>query len=133
LEISRLKAIPLFASVPDDQLEAIAPFVQEISVSEGHHLVDEGDYSHHFMAIEDGTADVLRGGERVATLGPGDFFGEVGVLGKERRTATVVATSPMRLITMTMWEMKRMEKRIPQAAAEIRKALEERAPVDEAG
>ncbi|HVS27997.1 MAG TPA: cyclic nucleotide-binding domain-containing protein [Solirubrobacteraceae bacterium] len=125
-----MKRIPLFASVPEDQLSAIAPFVQEVSVSEGHRIVNEGDYSHHFIAIEEGTADVMREDQVVATLGPGDFFGESGVVEKERRNASVVATSPMRLITMTTWELKRMDRRIPEAAAQIRKAIEERRPVD---
>jgi hypothetical protein len=60
------------------------------------------------MAIEDGTAEVKRGDDTVATLGPGDFFGEVGVLQNEMRNATIVAASAMRLITLTTWELKRM-------------------------
>jgi CRP-like cAMP-binding protein len=80
------------------------------------------------MAIEEGTAEVTRGGEHVADLGPGDFFGEIGLLERALRTATVTATSPMRLITLTGWDMKRMEKAIPDAVEEIRRVLEERRP-----
>ena len=80
MDANRLKSLPLFQSVSDADLEQIAPFVSEVSVSEGKHLVDEGDYAYTFMAIEEGTAEVRRGDEAVAQLGPGDFFGEVGLL-----------------------------------------------------
>jgi CRP-like cAMP-binding protein len=80
------------------------------------------------MAIEEGEAEVTRGGEHVANLGPGDFFGELGLLERVLRTATVTAKSQMRLITLTGWDMKRMEKAIPEAVDEIRRVLEERRP-----
>jgi CRP-like cAMP-binding protein len=86
----------------------IATFANETSVSEGDVLVREGDFSYELMAIEEGTAEVRRGADVVATLGPGDFFGEMGVLKNEMRTATIIATSSMRLITLTTWELKRM-------------------------
>lgn len=128
MDANRLKSLPLFESVSDDELESIAPFVSEVSVSEGKHLADEGDYAYTFMAIEEGTAAVRRGDESVAELGAGDFFGEVGLLDTERRTATVVATSPMRLITLDRWDMKRLEKTAPAAAERIRTAAAERLP-----
>jgi len=126
MDASRLKSIPLFASVSDQELGEIAPFAEEVSVGEGHQLVREGDFSWQFMAIEEGSAEVLRDGEHVADLGPGDFFGEIGLLEKDRRTATVTATSPMRLITLTGWDMKRMEKSMPEAVETIRQVLAER-------
>jgi CRP/FNR family transcriptional regulator, cyclic AMP receptor protein len=110
---SRLRSIQLFQEVPEDALREIATFADEVSVEEGRHLVDEGDFSYEFMAIEEGNAEVLRGGEHVADLGPGDFFGEIGLLERERRTATVVAKTPMRLITLTRWDLRRMEKSMP--------------------
>ena len=128
MDASRLKSLPLFQDVPDEELAQIAPFAEEVQVEEGTHLVDEGDFSYEFMAIEEGTAEVLRGGEHVADLGPGDFFGEIGLLEKDRRTATVVAKSGMRLITLTGWDMKRLEKAIPEAVERIRLVIEERRP-----
>ena len=128
MDANRLKSLPLFESVSDEDLERTAPFVSEVSVSEGKHLVDEGDYAYNFMAIEEGTAEVRRGDETVAELGPGDFFGEVGLLDTEKRTATVVATSPMRLITLDRWDMKRLEKSAPTAVEQIRAAAAERQP-----
>jgi CRP-like cAMP-binding protein len=108
MDKSRLKAIPLFANLDDHDLQVIATFANETSVSEGNVLVREGDFSYELMAIEEGQAEVRRGDEVVATLGPGDFFGEMGVLKNELRTATIVASTPMRLITLTTWELKRM-------------------------
>jgi CRP/FNR family cyclic AMP-dependent transcriptional regulator len=110
MDKARLKAIPLFANLDDHDLGVIATFANETSVSEGEVLVREGDFSYELMAIEEGTAEVRRGSETVATLGPGDFFGEMGVLKNEMRTATIVASSSMRLITLTTWEVKRMQK-----------------------
>jgi len=126
LDTNRLKALPLFESVPDSDLDKISPFMSEVSVSEGKPLVKEGDYAYEFMAIEEGTAEVLRGDETLAELGPGDFFGEMGLLGHDRRNATVVARSPMRLITLDQWDMKRLEKAVPSAAEKIKRAAEQR-------
>jgi CRP/FNR family transcriptional regulator, cyclic AMP receptor protein len=126
LEPSRLKSIPLFQTVSDEELAEIAPFAEEVSVEAGTQLVREGDFSYDFMAIEEGQAEVSRGDERIAELGPGDFFGEIGVLEKELRSASVVAKTDMRLIVLTGWDMKRMEKSMPQAVDRVREVLEQR-------
>ena len=126
MDPSRLKSIPLFTDIPDEQLREIATFADEVSVPEGKHLVDEGDYSYEFMAIEEGNAEVQRDGQHVADLGPGDFFGEMGLLEKDRRSATVIAKTPMRIITLTGWDLKRMEKTLPEAVAQIRSTMEQR-------
>jgi CRP/FNR family transcriptional regulator, cyclic AMP receptor protein len=128
LDPNRLKSIPLFQDVDDDEVAQIAPFAEEEQVEEGTYLVREGDFSYEFMAIEEGEAEVLRQGQHVADLGPGDFFGEIGLLEKDRRTATVVAKTPMRLITLTGWDMKRMEKTMPEAVDKVRAVIEERRP-----
>jgi len=130
MEVERLKTITLFAPIPDQELTEIAPFAEEREVEAGTVLVKEGQFSYEFMAIEDGQAEVTRGGEHVADLGPGDFFGEVGLLERVLRTATVTAKTDMLLITLTGWDMKRMEKAIPEAVEEIRRVLEERRPAD---
>jgi CRP-like cAMP-binding protein len=128
LDPQRLKSIPLFQEVDDEEVAQIAPFAEEEQVEEGTYLVREGDFSYEFMAIEEGEAEVLRDGEHVADLGPGDFFGEIGLLERDRRTATVVAKTPMRLVTLTGWDMKRMEKTMPEAVEKVRAVIEERRP-----
>ena len=126
MDASRLKSLPLFKDVPDEELAQIAGFAQEVNVEQGRELVREGDFSYEFMAIEDGEAEVTRDGQHVANLGPGDFFGEMGLLEKTLRNATVTAKSQMKLVTLTGWDMKRMERHIPEATERVRATLEER-------
>lgn len=125
MDKARLKAFPLFEGLDDHDLGVIATFAGETSVSEGDTLVREGDFSYELIAIEEGTAEVQKNGETVAGLGPGDYFGEVGLLGNQMRNATVVATSPMRLITLTPWEIKRM-KDMPGVMDRINQTIEQR-------
>jgi CRP/FNR family transcriptional regulator, cyclic AMP receptor protein len=130
LDAARLKSIALFEEVGDEELAEIAPFANEVSVEEGRELVREGDFSYEFMAIEEGEAEVSRSGEHVADLGPGDFFGEMGLLERTLRNATVTAKSPMRLVTLTGWDLRRVERAAPQAMERIRTVLEERRQAD---
>jgi CRP/FNR family transcriptional regulator, cyclic AMP receptor protein len=126
LDASQLKSIPLFEDVPDEELNQIAGFAQQVNVDAGRELVREGDFSYEFMAIDEGEAEVTRGGQHVADIGPGDFFGEMGLLEKTLRNATVTAKTPMRLVTLTGWDLKRMERHIPDAIERVRATLEER-------
>jgi CRP-like cAMP-binding protein len=126
LDATRLKSIPLFEEMGDEELAQIAPFAQEVSVEERKELVREGDYSYEFMVIEEGTAEVTRGGEHVGDLGAGDFFGEMGLLEKTLRNSTVTAKTPMRLITLTGWDLRRVQRTAPQAIERVRAVLEER-------
>ena len=128
MEPDRLKSIPLFQTVSDEDLSQIAPFADEVRVEAGKRLVREGDFSYEFFAIEEGEAEVTRGGEHVADLGPGDFFGEIGLLERDLRTASVEAKSDMLLVTLTGWDMKRMEKAMPEAVERVREVLETRRP-----
>jgi CRP/FNR family transcriptional regulator, cyclic AMP receptor protein len=128
VDAGRLKSIPLFEGVLDEELSQIAPFAQEISVEAGRELVREGDFSYEFMAIEEGQAEVTRGGEHLADLGPGDFFGEMGLLEKTLRNATVTARTDMQLVTLTGWDLKRIERTTPEAVERVRAVLEARRP-----
>jgi CRP-like cAMP-binding protein len=104
----RLKTIPLFSSLSEKALDTLSVFSSETSVSAGKRLVHEGDYSYDLIVIESGTADVIKGGEVIGSLGPGDVFGEIGMLSGGKRTADVVATSSMHLITLSKWDLKRI-------------------------
>jgi CRP-like cAMP-binding protein len=126
MDVALLDSIPAFSDLSDAERRSIATWAHEVSVSEGAIVVNEGDYSYEFFAIIDGAAEVLRGGEHVADLGPGDFFGEIGVVEREKRGATVRATSGMRLLTLTSWDLRRLEKDAPNATAAIRNVLEQR-------
>jgi CRP/FNR family cyclic AMP-dependent transcriptional regulator len=126
LDVSLLKTIPLFAEVPDEQLRKIAPFAETDEFAEGQVVVKEGGYSNHFFAIEEGTVKVERDGEHLADLGPGDIFGEQGLLEKQERGATVTATSRLRVIKIEHWELSRMRKTMPEVVEELRRKVEER-------
>jgi CRP-like cAMP-binding protein len=108
MDPDHLKTIPLFSSLSDKALDTVSVFASETSVSTGKRLVHEGDYSYDLIVIETGTADVIKGGEVIGSLGPGDVFGEMGMLSGGRRTADVIATSSMRLITLSKWDFKRI-------------------------
>lgn len=119
MDPENLRGVPLFAAMSDADLNRIATFANEDSCAEGATLVREGDFSNDMIAIESGTADVLRGGETVGSLGPGDVFGEIGVLGKQARTATIVATSPMRLVRLDSWNVKRLPAEVREQMAQL--------------
>jgi len=119
MDPENLRAVPLFASMEETDIRRIATFANEDSAPEGATLVREGDFSNDMVAIETGTADVLRGGEKVGSLTAGDVFGEIGVLGKENRTATIVATSPMRLIRLDSWNVKRLPPEVREQMARL--------------
>ena len=126
MDVSLLKTIPLFAEVPDEQLRKIAPFAETDEFAEGQVVVKEGGYSNHFFAIEEGTAKVERDGEKIGDLGPGDVFGEQGLLEKQERSATVTATSRLRVIKIEHWELSRMRKTMPEVVEELQRKVTER-------
>jgi CRP-like cAMP-binding protein len=95
-------------------------------VPEQKHLIDQGQFGYEFFVIEEGKAEVRRGDEVLAELGPGDFFGEIALLEEDRRTASVIAEEPMRAIVMTRRDFREMQDEMPSVAAKIRQAVEDR-------
>ncbi len=133
MDAQELAKIPLFSDLSEDDLAAVATYADEVTVSEGKNLVDEGGYAYELWAIIEGTAQVIVGGDVVAELGPGDFFGEAGVLEKQQRNATVVAKTRMRLVTLTGWDLRRMRKQLGPVMDKLEQAIEHRRqPVAEA-
>jgi CRP/FNR family transcriptional regulator, cyclic AMP receptor protein len=126
LDAATLKKIPLFAEVPDEVLGKIAPWTSVEEWPEGKVIVKEGGFSNHFYAIQEGTAKVERDGEHIADLGPGDVFGEQGLLERQERSATVTASSEVRLIKIEHWELSRMRQSMPEVVEELRRKVEER-------
>jgi CRP/FNR family cyclic AMP-dependent transcriptional regulator len=123
---NRLRDIPIFNHLSKSELQRLAGWLQAQSVPEGHQLVREGAFAHEFFLIEDGEAAVLQDGEHIAALGPGDFFGEIGLLETERRTASVVATTPMEVIVMFQPEFEQMKKELPTVADQVQAAIRAR-------
>jgi CRP/FNR family cyclic AMP-dependent transcriptional regulator len=126
VDVSQMKSIPLFRDVPDDALRKVATFAQLESHPEGTAVVKEGAYANDFYAIEDGTAKVERDGQQLAELGPGDVFGEQALLEGEQRSASVIATAPLRVIKIAHWELDKMKRDMPQVVDELNKQVQAR-------
>lgn len=126
MDVSQLNSIPLFQDVPDVALRKVATFAELESHPEGAAVVKEGGYANDFYAIEDGTAKVEREGQHLADLGPGDVFGEQALLEGEQRSATVTATSPMRVIKIAHWELDKMKRDMPEVVAELNRQVDAR-------
>jgi CRP/FNR family transcriptional regulator, cyclic AMP receptor protein len=126
MDAKRLAGVGFFSSLSKQELGKLAQWTDEVSVRAGDALATEGEFAHEFFVIEEGSAAVTQNGERIAELGPGEFFGEIGLLETERRTASVVATTPMQLIVMFQREFKQMEREMPAVADRIRSAIRAR-------
>lgn len=117
---------PLFSTLSPDELEPIAGVARELEAEAGSAMTTEGDFGHAVYAIESGTVEVLCSDQVVATLEAGDVFGEIAVLAGGRRSATVRATSPLRLIMLFSRDLWQIEKNHPDIAATLRASIEER-------
>ena len=108
---SDLRRLSVFAALPDQDLEQISTWFEVRSVEAGRRVISEGASGYSFFVIQEGTADVSQEGQVIRTLGPGDFFGELALLDSGRRTASVVATSPMKLATMFGGDFRQLQAR----------------------
>jgi len=122
MDPNRLTAIPIFSQLSPEEAHRLSAFATETSAAQGQILMKQGDYSTELIAIEEGSADVIQNGMKIASLKQGDLIGEMGLLSREPRNADVIATSPMRLLKLTHWEVRRMSAatldRIKQIIAE---------------
>jgi CRP/FNR family transcriptional regulator, cyclic AMP receptor protein len=123
MDPNRLTEIPIFSELSDEEARRLATFATETSAAEGQMLMKEGDYSVELIAIEEGTADVIQGGKKIASLKAGDLIGEMGLIERRPRNADVIATSPMRLLKLTHWEIRRMSE---DTVNRIKATIEER-------
>jgi CRP/FNR family cyclic AMP-dependent transcriptional regulator len=99
----QLGKVPLFSGLSQRELDAIVRAAKEVEHQPGHVIAREGDRGIGFFLVLEGEARVSRGGKGLAKLKPGDFFGEVSLLDRGPRTATVTATTPIRLLGVTAW------------------------------
>jgi CRP-like cAMP-binding protein len=123
MDPNRLKAIPIFSDLSEEEAHRLSAFATEQSIAEGQILMKQGDYSVELIAIEEGSADVIRDGTKIASLGKGDLIGEMGLFERRPRNADVIATSPMRAIKLTHWEIRRMSE---DTIDRIRQLIDER-------
>jgi CRP/FNR family transcriptional regulator, cyclic AMP receptor protein len=123
----RLQHLPLFSGLSRRERKRVAALVDEVEVDAGRELAHEGDLAYELFVIEEGTAAVTHDGERVAELGPGDFFGEIALHDDaRRRTKSVVAISPMRLAVLQGHDVRALERELPDVARQIQAAIDAR-------
>lgn len=131
MDSSRLGSVPLFQSLSKHDRDQVARWADEIDVPAGYHLLDQGRFAHEFFVVLDGTVEITRDSRHIRDLGPGDFFGEIALVEHQRRTATVVATTPVRAIVMHSRDFVAMESELPQVAEQVREAVRQRRPKDD--
>ena len=126
MESVQLADIPLLAELYEEDLVVLAERLHELEVPTGDYVIQQGDLSYKFYVILEGTAVVEREGEHLADLGPGDFFGEMGIVGHSRRNADVVATSPMRMVVLVGWDLRTLMDQFPRLRRRIQHAIVDR-------
>jgi CRP/FNR family transcriptional regulator, cyclic AMP receptor protein len=121
-----IRKVPLFARVSRADIKEIAKLADEIDLREGKEMTREGHPGREFFVLLEGTADVKRNSRKINTLGPGDFFGEIALVSREPRTATVIATSPIRALVITDRSFRRLLDDSPQVKDRVMEAMAER-------
>jgi CRP-like cAMP-binding protein len=128
MDASRLAAFPVFADLPAAELDVVAAAVREVDIDAGATATTLDDYGAAIYFVEQGEADVQsESGEASQALGPGDTFGEIAVLLTGERTATVVARTPMRLLSLSDQDFQRIRPRVPEFERSLRRLGVERA------
>jgi len=125
-KVELLRQVPLFAQCSKRELETIAGIADEVEVGEATELTTQGDRGREFGVIVDGTASVTGDGKQVASLGAGDFFGEIALVSDIPRTATVKATSPVRLLVVSARDFRRLMRESPAVQNKVLQALAHR-------
>src|SRR5580765_826472 len=129
-KVELLQAVPLFASCSKTELERIASLADELDLADGATLIREGERGREFLVIVDGTVRVTKGGKTVRDLGSGDFIGEIALVSDVPRTATVTATSPVRLLVVTDRAFRGLIEEMPSIATKVLQSLGERLHAD---
>ena len=129
-KVELLQAVPLFASCSRTELERIASLADELDLADGATLIREGERGREFLVIVNGTVRVTKGGKKIRDLGSGDFIGEVALVSDVPRTATVTATSPVRLLVVTDRAVRGLIEEMPSIATKVLQSLGERLHAD---
>jgi CRP/FNR family transcriptional regulator, cyclic AMP receptor protein len=130
-KVELIKGVPLFAECSRKELGEVAGIADEIDLREGKELTKQGKPGREFFILVEGTADVRKGSRRVNRLGPGDFFGEISLIRHTPRTATVVATSPVRTLVITERSFQTLLEHQPGIQNKVMSALAARIAPDE--
>ena len=108
MDVKRLQSLPLFQGIANDELDAIAAKFQSAEMLAGSSLAKQDDFAYKFFVVLEGWVEVYRDFEHVADIGPGEFFGEMGVVSGERRNARVTAKTRVDIAWMMPWDFEEM-------------------------
>jgi CRP-like cAMP-binding protein len=125
-KIDLIRKVPLFSRLSKSELRELAMLADEIDLRDGKELTRQGAAGREFFVLLEGTADVRKNGRKINTLGPGDFFGEIALVSREPRTATVTATSPVRTLVITDRSFRRLLDESPQVKTKVMEAMAKR-------
>jgi CRP-like cAMP-binding protein len=127
--VDTLTDLPLFSSLTPEERELVAGWAELRTASPGDRICGEGASGYSFFVLCSGAADVTHEGKELRALSAGDFFGELAILGDGRRSASVTAVEPSTMLVFFGTEFRRLEAELPEVAARIREAVEQRAQV----
>jgi CRP-like cAMP-binding protein len=122
-KVELIKRVPLFANCSKRELQQIAGIADEIDLREGKVLTEQGKPGREFFVLLEGSADVAKDGKRINRLGDGDFFGEIALVSRSPRTATVTATSPVRALVITDRAFRQLLEDTPEIQRKVLEAL----------
>jgi CRP/FNR family transcriptional regulator, cyclic AMP receptor protein len=125
-KVELMRKVPLFSKLSRKHLQEVAGVADEIDLPAGKELTKEGERGREFFVLLEGAADVHQEGRRIRTLGEGDFLGEIALVTKLPRTATVTTTSPVRALVITERDFSALLKRSPEIGQGVLEALGER-------
>jgi len=127
-KVALIAAVPLFADCSRRELRELAETADEVVVPAGYVLTKEGAFGREFVIIVDGAAEVVRRGRKINTLRSGDFLGEIALISRGPRTATVRTTVPTHALVITASAFRGLLRRIPSIQIKVLQALAERLP-----
>ena len=125
-KIELLKKVPLFSKLNKHGLQDVAHIADELDLPTGKEMATEGDRGREFFVLLEGEAEVTRRGKRINTMREGDFFGEIALVTKMPRTASVTATSDVRVLVITERDFDALLKKSPEVGRSVAEALAER-------
>lgn len=129
-KMEAIKQVPLFAGCSKRELAAIAKIADEVDLREGKELIREGARGSEFFVLLEGSVEARKGKRKLRTMGPGDSFGEIALIARTPRTATVVAKTPVRVLVVTDRSFKTLLERMPKIQVKVLQALAERLAPD---